>query len=306
MKKITALVLLLLVITGFAQTHSIKLNLKKGETYSTLMDIKMDMLQKAMGQEMPMKINFLIGYSFKVTEAEKGGYTLEGKYNYIGNDMQMMGQDMKMASDLKDENPVNKMFAAMINVPFTLKVKDNGEVLSVEGYDKIMEGMTNALPENMREQMSEEFGKSFSKDQVAQNLKSTFFAIPPKPVKIGETWEAVFTANNNGVEMVHNMNCKLEAADQQSYKISYTGNFAAKEGSTMVQSGMKMDVKKMEGTTSGMLLLDKKTAWVKNNDSKGKLNMMMDMKMGDQPMEVESVTDITITATDAAMPALAK
>lgn len=302
MKKISILGLLLMAFAVYAQTYSIKLNLKKGETYSALTDMKMDMLQKVMGQEMPMKIKLTVAYSYQVINAEKGLFTLEGKYNYIGNDMEMMGQNMKMASNAKDENPVNKMFAGMVNIPFTLKVKDNGDVVSVEGYEKVIEGMKNALPENMREQISKEFGKSFSKDQVAQSFKSSFFAIPPKPVKLGDTWEAVYTTQNNGVEMVNKMNCKLEAADKQSYKISYTGNFSAKEGSSMEQNGMKLDVKKMDGAMDGSLLLDKNTAWIKNNDSKGKMNMQMEMKMGDQTMAMESTVDMVTAATDAAMP----
>lgn len=302
MKKISILGLLLLAFTVFAQTYTIKLNLKKGETYSALTDMKMDMLQKVMGQEMPMKMKLTVAYSYKVTNAEKGLYTLEGKYNYIGNDMEMMGQNMKMASDLKDENPLNKMFAGMVNVPYVLTVKDNGDVVNVEGYEKIVEGMKNALPENMREQVSKEFGKSFSKEQVTQSLKSLFFAIPPKPVKVGDTWDAVYTAQNNGVDLLNKMNCKLEAADKQSYKISYTGNFAAKEGSSMEQNGMKMDIKKMDGTMNGTLLLDKNTSWVKNNDSTGKMNMQMEMKMGDQTIAMESTVDMVTAANDAAMP----
>lgn len=302
MKKMIALGLFLMTLTVFAQTHAIKFNLKKGDTYYAVTDLKMDMLQKAMGQEMPMKMNFLIGYSFKVMDAAEGGYAFEGKYNYIGSNVQVMGQDVKMASDLKDENPVNKMFAAMVNVPFTMKIKDNGEVLSVDGYEKILEGMKNALPETMREQMMQEFGKSFSKDQVAQSMKSTFFAIPPKPVKLGDTWEAVYTSNSNGVDLINKMNCKLESVEKEAYKISYTGDFSAKGNGTVEQNGMTMDVKKMLGSASGTVILDKKTSWVKNNDSQTKMNMLLEMKMGDQNMPVESTIDMKTVVTDVPLP----
>ncbi len=304
MKKISIISLLLVVVASFAQTYTIKLNLKKGETYSSLIDVKMDMLQKVMGQEIPIKMNLSVAYSYKVLGIDKDLYTLEGKYNYIGNNVEAMGRNMKMASNTNDENPINKMFAGMINVPFTLKVKDNGDVAGVEGYEKVVEAMKNALPENMREMLSKEFGKSFSKDQVAQSLKSAFFAIPPKAVNVGDTWDAVYTAQNNGVEMLNKMSCKLESVDKKSYKISYTGNLAAKEGGSVEQNGMKMDVKKIDGKMDGSLVLDKDSAWVKNNDSKGKINMQMEMKMGDQTVPMESMVDMIAVATDASMPNL--
>lgn len=302
MKKISILGLLLLAFTVFAQTYTIKLNLKKGETYSVLSDMKMDMVQKAMGQEMPIKMNIITGNSYKVLTADKDGFTLEGKYNYIGNNVDVMGQSMKMASDVKDENPANKMFAAMVNIPYTMKVKNNGEVISVEGYEKIVEAMKNALPENIREQTASQFGKTFSKEQVAQGLKSTFFAVPPKPVKLGDTWDAVYVTQNNGVDLTNKMSCTLEAADKQSYKISYTGSFVAKEGSSIEQNGMKLDVKKMDGTMTGVLLLDKNTSWVKNNENKTKMKMEMEMKMGEQSMPMESAVDMVVVATDASAP----
>jgi hypothetical protein len=46
MKKLSTFAVLFLAIVTFAQTYNISLNLKKGETYYTLTDIKMDMLQK--------------------------------------------------------------------------------------------------------------------------------------------------------------------------------------------------------------------------------------------------------------------
>jgi hypothetical protein len=51
MKKLSTFAVLFLAIVTFAQTYNISLNLKKGETYYTLTDIKMDMLQKVMGQK---------------------------------------------------------------------------------------------------------------------------------------------------------------------------------------------------------------------------------------------------------------
>ena len=107
MKKLSTFAVLFLAIVTFAQTYNISLNLKKGETYYTLTDIKMDMLQKVMGQEMPMKMNMLLGLSFNVLEAQKDVFNLEAKYSYLGTNIAMMGQNFVMASDADISLPPN-------------------------------------------------------------------------------------------------------------------------------------------------------------------------------------------------------
>ena len=291
--------MLFLAIVTFAQTYNISLNLKKGETYHTLNDIKMNMLQKVMGQEIPMKMNMMLGLSFNVLDSQKDVYNLEAKYSYLGTNVSMMGQDYMMASDADLSIPPNKLMAAMVNVPFTMKVKSNGDVLEVVGYEKVLEAMKNALPDSPS---AKEFEKSYSKEQISQNFKSTFFAIPPKPVKIGETWNAVFVSKNNDIDISNNMTCKLEAVEGDVYKISYVGDLIAKEGTSMEREGMKMNVKKMDGKMSGTLQLDKKSSWVKNSDNSGSLNMEIDADINGTKMPMESKIDMAYKTTNEPAP----
>lgn len=299
MKKLSTLAMFFLAIVTFAQTYNISLNLKKGETYHTLNDIKMNMLQKVMGQEIPMKMNMMLGLSFNVLDSQKDVYNLEAKYSYLGTNVSMMGQDYMMASDADLSIPPNKLMAAMVNVPFTMKVKSNGDVLEVVGYEKVLEAMKNALPDSPS---AKEFEKSYSKEQISQNFKSTFFAIPPKPVKIGETWNAVFVSKNNDIDISNNMTCKLEAVEGDVYKISYVGDLIAKEGTSMEREGMKMNVKKMDGKMSGTLQLDKKSSWVKNSDNSGSLNMEIDADINGTKMPMESKIDMAYKTTNEPAP----
>lgn len=299
MKKLSTFAVLFLAIVTFAQTYNISLNLKKGETYHTLNDIKMNMLQKVMGQEIPMKMNMMLGLSFNVLDSQKEVYNLEAKYSYLGTNVSMMGQDYMMASDADLSIPPNKLMAAMVNVPFTMKVKSNGDVLEVVGYEKVLEAMKNALPDSPS---AKEFEKSYSKEQISQNFKSTFFAIPPKPVKIGETWNAVFVSKNNDIDISNNMTCKLEAVEGDVYKISYVGDLIAKEGTSMEREGMKMNVKKMDGKMSGTLQLDKKSSWVKNSDNSGSLNMEIDADINGTKMPMESKIDMAYKTTNEPAP----
>lgn len=299
MKKSSIFALFFLSIITFAQTYNISLNLKKGDTYYTLTDMKMDMLQKVMGQEVPMKMNMLIGLSFSLLDSQKDVYNLQAKYSYIGTSVSMMGQNYMMASDADVSIPPNKLMAAMVNVPFTMKVKSNGDVLEVIGYEKVIEAMKNALPNSPS---TIEFEKSYTKETISQNFKATFFAIPQKPVKIGDTWNAVYVTKNNDIDISNNMICKLEAVDGDVYKISYTGDLIAKEGATMEKQGMKMNVKKMDGKMSGTLLLDKKSSWVKSSDNVGDLNMQIEADMNGNMMPMESKINMIFKTTNEPTP----
>ena len=299
MKKLSTFGLLFLAMMVFAQTYNISLNLKKGETYYTLTDIKMDMMQKAMGQEIPMKMNMLLGLSFKVLDAEKDVFDLETKYSYLGTSVSTNGQDFIMASDADLSVPANKLMAAMVNIPFTMKVKSNGDVVEVLGYEKVLEAIKNAMPDSPT---AKEFEASYSKEQISQNFKSTFFAIPPKPVKIGETWNAVFINKNNDIDVSNNMTCKLEAVENDVYKISYTGDLLAKEGTSIEKEGMKMDVKKMDGKMNGTLFLDKTSSWVKTSDNLGNLNMDIEINVNGNMMPMESKINMVYKTTNEPAP----
>lgn len=299
MKKTSTFVLVFFALIAFAQTYNISLNLKKGETYHMLTDIKMDMLQKLMGQELPMKMNMMLGLSYQVVDAQKDVYNLEAKYSYMGTNVSMMGQDYVVASDGDVNMAPNKLMAAMINVPFTMKVKSNGEVLEIKDYDKVIDAMKNAAPESPS---SKEFEKSYSKEQLTQNFKSIFFAIPPKPVKIGDTWNAVFVSKNNNMDISNEMICKLETVEADGYKISYTGNLVSKTGTTMEKEGMKMNVKKMDGKMSGILFLDKKSSWVKSGDNVGNLNMEIDADINGSQMPMESNINMVYKTTNEPAP----
>ena len=59
-----------------------------------------------------------------------------------------MGQNFVMVSDADISLPPNKLMASMVNVPFTMKVKSNGDVVEVIGYEKVIDAMKNAMPDS--------------------------------------------------------------------------------------------------------------------------------------------------------------
>jgi hypothetical protein len=133
-------------------------------------------------------------------------------------------------------------------------------------------------------------------------ILNQLFCYSSKTCKNGETWNAIFVSKNNDIDISNNMTCKLEAVEGDVYKISYTGDLLAKEGTTMEKEGMKMNVKKMDGKMSGTLLLDKKSSWVKSSDNLGNLNMEIEADMNGTKMPMESKIDMVYKTTNEAAP----
>jgi hypothetical protein len=83
----------------------------------------------------------------------------------------MMGQNYVMASDADIATEANKLMASMVNVPFKMKVKSNGDVLDVVGYEKVIEAMKSAMPDSPS---AKEFEKSYTKEQIFKILNQLF------------------------------------------------------------------------------------------------------------------------------------
>ena len=108
MKKFILHTLLLLgVMTSvFAQErYDIRLNLKKGQTFTYQKTFNNPMTISIMGQQMEVKQNQTINYTYKVLDVKDGNYLMEINIDRMQASSSSMGQEMNIDtdSDAKDE-----------------------------------------------------------------------------------------------------------------------------------------------------------------------------------------------------------
>lgn len=296
MKKLIFFCSILLSSLLFSQAYSIKLKLKPGETYSFNSTTNMKMLQKMMGQEVPIDMDINFGLSMKVLSIENDVYKLETVYDAFRMNMNAMGQITQMSSNGDAKNPLNKMYKNIVNVPFFVYLKTNGEVVKVEGFEKLGKEMMKAFPKEQQGQMGDELTKAFSEKNIINNFSQIFFAIPRKPVNIGETWENSYLQTSNDIEFNYKTTSKLIAVNDDSYEIDFTGTIETLKDAVFKTRGMEMNTN-LRGTSSGKVHLYKNTAWIKNSDNQSKITGDMLMTKPSE-MKIDMDMDIKYQSKD--------
>jgi hypothetical protein len=168
---------------------SLVFNLPKGKNIAYIM--KLD--TKAKNGERTMESAVESSYDMVVINEKDRIKTLKTTYKKMVMSMNMGGMKMEFSSEKKGEGMMamlSNMFAAMKGKSFTMDVNEQGEILKVEGFDKIGEAMARELqvPETQKEGMMETFKQQFSDEAVKEAFGQSFGIFPDKPVKIGDKW----------------------------------------------------------------------------------------------------------------------
>ena len=134
MKKLILSTLLLLgVMTSvFAQEkYDLRLNLKKGQTFTYQLTANNPMTISMMGQQMEMKQTQTITYTYKVQDIKDGNYLMEINIDRMQVSTSSMGQEMNLDtdSDAKDEgtSQLRKIVNQKVTQWVDAKLKPLGE-----------------------------------------------------------------------------------------------------------------------------------------------------------------------------------
>lgn len=148
MKKLILSTLLLLgVMTSvFAQEkYDLRLNLKKGQTFTYQVTANNPMTISMMGQQMEMKQTQTITYTYKVQDVKDGNYLMEINIDRMQVSTSSMGQEMNLDtdSDAKDEgtSQLRKIVNHKVTQWVDAKLKPLGEPEGEEVDDLVKKGV---------------------------------------------------------------------------------------------------------------------------------------------------------------------
>ena len=181
-----------------AQT-SLVYNLKIGSQFKVKQVANQDIVQDMNGQKHEMK-NLLEGdFSFIVEEVNDSLYGLKFKFdrfkmvsssNLIGEIISVNTNDSIIDGDIE-----GKIFAQLVNVDLAMKMYKNGKIKSIEGSDKLISRMVNAvgdLDDFTKEVMKESMKGEFSNESLANSFEQMTYIYPSSAVEIGDNWENNF------------------------------------------------------------------------------------------------------------------
>lgn len=259
--------------SGAAAGNTLKFNLEKGKTYDY--EIVWDMDQKIGTQDTKMSLGGI--YSVEVNEEKEGIKKLTGMYKRFRLYMKMAGLEMDIDSEKPEEpmdgeevkqNPVRmmaKIFSAIKGKSFGMQVDEEGKVLSVTGFEQIVNGMVDSLAadENMKMQIRASLKDQFNEQTVKDQFAQIFTIFPNKKVKVGDNWENHFQVGG-----------KMPAKFSTAYTVKQIEGDQVTLGAKSTISSVEGDIQ-VNGDQTGTLLIDSKTGLVLNAE----FDQLMDTKV---------------------------
>ncbi len=297
MRKLSFLLLAITVLITIATIHScknsktsegvlLKFDPEKGKTYDY--EIAWEMDQQMMEQH--HKINIASGYTLDVIDDKDNIKTVRTVYKNFKMYMNIMGMEINVDTDKPSEpvsqaelkaNPLGMMdriFAGIKEKEFIMKVNEEGKVLEVSGFEKIINSMIDSMgvegdaKMQVQASLQDQFNEQAIKDQFAQ----VFSIFPNKEIKVGDKWEKSLQVGG-----------RMPAKYMTTYTVKETeGDHVSLSAQTNIGSdNSESDSYQMEikGTQNGSLLVDSKTGLVINAE------FDQDMEAKTQGMEIKII-----------------
>jgi len=261
----------------------LKFNLEKGKQYGY--EITWDMDQKIMDRD--DKINLLGNFSFEVIADDGKVKTLKGIYRRFRLYMKIMELEMDIDTDkpvveaAENENiggMMQRLFSKIKGNSFSMKVDQEGNLVSVSGFDEIINGMidSSGLNEEMEMQMRASLKDQFNEQELKNQFAHVFMIFPGKAVKQGDSWQRNYRIDG-----------KVAAEFSTTYTVKQIegDHFTLDAKSVIGPAGGDMEVK---GTQSGTLLVDSKTGLV----LQAAFIQEMDAKVNDLQLTINSTGNV--------------
>ena len=275
--------------SGSPAGTALKFNLEKGKEYRY--DIMWDTDQNIMDRK--DKINLLSNFSFEVIADDDHIKTLKGVYRKFRLYMKIMDLEMDINTDKPSatatenesmEGMMQRLFSKIKGSTFTMKVDEKGNVLSVSGFDEIINGMMEAagLNEEMELQMRASLKDQFSEQELKNHLAQVFLFFPDKAVKQGDSWQRNYEITG-----------KVPADFSTTYTVAQIeGDHVTLDAKSIIgPAGEGMEI---NGTQSGTLLVNSKTGLV----LKAEFIQDMKTKVNDLPLTIHSRGNVTGSVAD--------
>ena len=258
-----------------------KFNLEKNKQYNY--DIAWYTEQDMMDRN--GRINLLTGYTLEVIEEKNKIKTLRVVYNSFRLYMKIMDFEMDINSD-KPVDPVTtgddiimkNAFIKVVGKTFSIKVDEEGNVLSVKGFEKIIKDIVDAagLNEDLKLQVRMSLQDQFNEQELKDQFAQVFMIFPNKSVKPGDSWQKDY---RKGGKMPANFSTTYTVRKMDDDQLTLDAK------AIITSAGKEMEVK---GEQAGTLLVDRKTGMVVNAEFK----QGMEAKTPDFGMKVNATGSV--------------
>jgi len=196
------LVLSLFILTSCGPKKvELGFNVKQGEKYKVQQSIEQKIVQTLEGQSLESNQNIKMGYIYDVTTVDdKGVATITTTFDSVSVTITGNGENLQYDST-KTENsndPLATVYGGIIGKSLTMRIDKQGNVLELQGVDKLMGDLINNLSiENPQEkqQLLQALEQNFGDEALKESFSKVTKVYPPAGTKVGDSWEDTQTLN---------------------------------------------------------------------------------------------------------------
>jgi len=259
MKKIFLVFgLLAFSLVSFAQ---LRYNLEIGKKYGLKQLTTQDITQTVQG--MTQNIKNTIGGDLVFTIKSKTGniyasdFVFESLIFKMESPMFSMGYDSN--DENQEENAMTGVFKSIVGYSFTMKFNDKGEILEVDGFEKLMEKVQTESGGQAAGAIQESLKGQFSDESMKQSIASMLIVYPDEKPKTGLSWSNTIE-QSGALPLVSKYSYKVASASSSIVEMEGTGTMATKEGFSQERMGMTQHFD-LQGDVTMSAKIDAKTGW---------------------------------------------
>ena len=237
-----------------------------------------------------------------VENFENGVYELT--LNIVGKKMSSTADGKTVVIDTKAAAPKEEQLKNIWNInkvlagsKFTVKMKENGEVISISGindlYTKIEKAVSPLIKDaNAKKAFVEQFKQGFNEKMIKEEFSKGINILPKKGVKIGESWTETDNITPDG-KVKSSVTYTLAKVENGIAEISIKGGIPLKS-EKQTQQGVTATIS-IQGTQQGNITIDQNTGWIKKSTLNIKTTNKQSMTDGKQTESITQTSDSTIT-----------
>ena len=290
-------------ISDSAGVYTQKFILEKGKTYPfSSVQKEVQTIKDPSGKSMKGTQEIVDERNIVVNDFQNGVYDLT--INILGKKMTSIADGKTVVIDTKQPAPKDEQLKniwtinnTLVGSKFSVKMKENGEVISVKGIDELYKKVEKAITPfvkeaEQRKQFIEYFKQGFNEKMLKEEFSAGINILPKKGVKLGESWTISENIDPEG-KVKSNITYTLNRIENGVAEVSVTGNIPAKSNK-QTQNGITMTMS-VEGSQNGTLKIDENSGWVLSSKMNIKTTNKQTMTDGKRTETMTAVSESTVS-----------
>ena len=290
-------------ISDSAGVYTQKFILEKGKTYPfSSVQKEVQTIKDPSGKSMKGTQEIVDERNIVVNDFQNGVYDLT--INILGKKMTSIADGKTVVIDTKQPAPKDEQLKniwtinnTLVGSKFSVKMKENGEVISIKGIDELYKKVEKAITPfvkeaEQRKQFVEFFKQGFNEKMIKEEFSAGINILPKKGVKLGESWTISENIDPEG-KVKSNITYTLNKIENGVAEVSVTGNIPAKSNK-QTQNGITM-IMSVEGSQNGTLKIDENSGWVLFSKMNIKTTNKQTMTDGKRTETMTAVSESTVS-----------